>query len=79
MDYWFAENLRKYRKQRGLTQQRLADMLGVRRETVTCWETCDRYPRINQVYDISRVLEIDVELLLKRPIRSSDKTNINKY
>ena len=34
-----AENIREYRKQRGLTQEQLAEVLSVSRQAVTKWES----------------------------------------
>lgn len=35
----FSESLSKYRKAAGISQERLADMLGVSRQAVSKWET----------------------------------------
>ena len=39
MEAEFSERLRKYRKARNLTQQELADKLGVSGKSVSRWET----------------------------------------
>ncbi|MGD9895303.1 MAG: helix-turn-helix domain-containing protein [Dehalococcoidia bacterium] len=42
---WDAEGVRALREQLGLTQQQLADELGVRQQTVSEWETGIYQPR----------------------------------
>ena len=34
-----ANNIRKYRKERGLTQKELADLVGVKNSAVSNWES----------------------------------------
>ena len=38
-DMNFSESLSKYRKATGISQEKLAEMLGVSRQTVSKWET----------------------------------------
>ena len=44
-DGWDAERVRVLRERLGLTQQQLADELGVRQQTVSEWETGIYRPR----------------------------------
>lgn len=62
--YNFPENLRKARKEHGLTQNELAEGIGVSRVTVTEWENNTRYPTIDRLYDIAKFLEIPVTALV---------------
>lgn len=41
----FAENLRRLRKEKGLTQEQLARQIGVGKRAVIGYETEGRYPR----------------------------------
>lgn len=70
MNYWFSENLKKYRTEKGLTQSQLAKQINVSQNLLCEWEKRVRYPKLDKVFDIARVLGVEVEDLLKRPERS---------
>ena len=70
MNYWFSENLKKYRTEKGMTQAELAKQINVSQNLLCEWEKRVRYPHLDKVFDIARVLEVEVEDLLKRPERS---------
>ena len=65
MYYDFSENLRTLRKERKMTQDMLAEKLNTHKNTISRWETCTSYPTLDMIYDIARILEVDVTLLLK--------------
>ena len=48
MEYCFAENLRKERKNRGMTQIELAGKVGVSQTTVSQWESTEKYPTLDK-------------------------------
>lgn len=62
--YNFPENLRRERKEHGLTQDELAQGIGVSQVTVSEWETNVRYPTIDRIYDIAKFLKISVNALI---------------
>lgn len=70
MNYWFSENLKKYRTEKGLTQSQLAKQINVSQNLLCEWEKRVRYPHLDKVFDIARVLGVEVEDLLKRPENS---------
>lgn len=53
-------NIRKLRKENGLTQQELADKLMVAKRTILHWEKELSTPTINFVYDLAKVFGVDV-------------------
>lgn len=63
--YSFAENLKMYREERDMTQKELAAILRVSPSTVSSWETSSKYPTIDRLYDIARVLGVSVTMLIK--------------
>lgn len=57
----FICNLKKYRILKDLTQEELADMVGVRRETIMRLEKAQYNPSLKLAIDISRVVEAPIE------------------
>ncbi|WP_084064909.1 helix-turn-helix transcriptional regulator [Paenibacillus stellifer] len=43
----FAEKLQSYRKQRGMSQENLAEVVGVSRQAVSKWESGQSYPEMD--------------------------------
>lgn len=56
----FGEQLRKARESKGITQQTLADALYVTRQTVSRWESGNRFPDILTTKKIAEILDISV-------------------
>lgn len=48
----------------GMTQQQLADALGVAQQSVTRWETGEREPRVSTLKRIAAALGCDLSALL---------------
>ncbi len=59
-----AKNISRYRKEKGLTQEGLAQKLGVTFQAVSKWENAQALPDILLLPKISQVLEISVDKLL---------------
>ena len=72
----FAQRLRQYRKDKGLTQQELADQLGVSNKTVSRWES-GSYPDVTTLVALARALGVTVDELLdpKAPVRTLEKSD----
>lgn len=64
MEYCFAKNLRKERKSKGMTQLELAGKVGVSQTTVSQWESTEKYPTLDKIYDIANALKISVSALV---------------
>ena len=56
-------NLKKYRLLKDLTQEQLAEKVGVRRETIMRLEAGKYNPSLKLAIDISRVVETPIEEL----------------
>lgn len=60
----FGQKLREVRTAKGYTQQALAEKLYVTRQTVSRWESGNRYPDLETLKKISAELEVSVDELL---------------
>ena len=77
MEGTFSERLRQYRRSKNLTQQELADRLGVSNKTVSRWESEGGYPDIPLLVPLARALGVTVDDLLdgEKPIRSLSRAD----
>ena len=60
----FNEKLQQLRKQKGLTQEELAQMLYVSRTAISKWESGKGYPNIDSLKQLSNLFGISVDYLL---------------
>ena len=60
----FICNLKRYRLLKDLTQEQLANLVGVRRETIMRLEKAQYNPSLKLAVDISRVVEAPIEAIL---------------
>lgn len=58
------KQLRAIRKRMNMTQQQLADVLGVSRTTVTMWETSPSMPSARMLVKLADALDVTVDELL---------------
>lgn len=62
-----GDNIQKYRKARGLTQEQLSAQIPVVRQTLSKWEKNLSVPDAQALVRLSQVLEVSVEILLDTP------------
>lgn len=60
----FAEKLKSIRRQTGMSQEQLAEKLGVSRQAVTKWETDAGIPDIENIMAISALFDLSIDELL---------------
>lgn len=58
-----AEQIRTYRQRQGLSQEALAERMGVSRQAVTKWEAGKTRPSTEKLLRLSQVLEVPLEQL----------------
>ena len=59
-----GENIKKHRKQQGLSQEELAFRISSARNYVGCIERAEKLPSLNTVFDIASELNVDIKELL---------------
>lgn len=60
----FSKRLKEIRKQAGLTQQQLGDLIGVTKVSVCCYEKGTRTPTLETLVDLANVLNVEFTYLL---------------
>lgn len=61
---FFAQKLKKHRKDRGITQNELAERLGVTAQSVSKWERGESLPDIAHLSDLAGLLRVTADELL---------------
>ena len=64
MELMIAEKVKKYRRERDMTQEALAQALGVAPQSVSKWECGEGYPDITLLPAIANFFEITVDELI---------------
>ncbi len=64
MSSTFAERLKELRKKAGITQEQLAEIIGIHEATIRRWELSQRQPRMDEIKKLAQALNVtDDELL----------------
>lgn len=75
MDFQIGENIKRFRLEHGLTQEEIADHLGVSFQSISKWERGDGYPDITMLPALSNYFGISIDELLGM----SNAERNNKY
>lgn len=65
-----GKKIAELRKKNNLSQEELAEKVGVARQTISKWETGDTTPDINQVKIISKIFNISIDELVDNDINN---------
>ncbi len=60
----FSENLQSVRKKKHMSQEELAELLGVSRQAVSKWELGEGYPEVEKLLILSKKLNISLDSLM---------------
>ena len=71
----FTNNLKKLRKDKSLSQEQLADILGVSRQSISKWETGDAYPEMEKIIFLCKEYDLNVNDLLNGDIYETKQNN----
>ncbi len=58
-----GQNIRKYRLQKGLTQEKLSELISANDKFVGHIERVERIPSLDKLIKVAQILEIDLRLL----------------
>ena len=81
----FKDIVRQLRKERGMTQQELADMIGLTKVTISQYETGKRKPSFEMIEALADVFHVDMNYLLgftdkiQKPAGDETDPVANKY
>lgn len=67
-----GEKIAKQRKEKGLTQSQLAEMINVSNKTISRWETGEGYPEISLLVPLAKALGVSTDYLLKDDASDED-------
>ena len=70
----FAENLKQIRKDKKLSQEELAELLGVSRQAVSKWERGQGCPDVSLLPRLAQTLGVEVEGLLAGELLENEQT-----
>ncbi len=62
----FQEKIQNLRKEHGLSQEELAEAVGLSRQAITKWETGLTYPDIDNLIALSNYFKVTIDSLLKQ-------------
>lgn len=71
----FAENLQYLRKKQKLTQEELADLLQVSRQSVSKWETGEAYPETEKLISICDKFGVTLDRLVRGDVTDDSKAD----
>lgn len=79
-----ADNLKRIRKENNLSQEQLAEKLGVSRQSVSKWESNQAYPEMDKMLQLCEMFNLNMDDLLNQNVtevnnKKKSKINVNKY
>lgn len=75
----FGEKLSKLRKENNYTQEQLAELLDVSRQTVSKWELDIMYPETEKLIEIGKLFACSMDYLLKEEIEDKNDTKASVF
>jgi len=62
----FSERMRELRKEKGISLEKLAEMMGTTKATLSRYENSKRIPNIEFVEELAKIFDVSVDYLLGR-------------
>ena len=67
-----GEKIARQRRELNYTQEQLADILGVSRQSISKWESDIAYPETDKLIELGKLFDCSVDYLLKEEITEKD-------
>ena len=72
-----GEKITKQRKELNYTQEQLADILGVSRQSISKWESNIAYPETDKLIALGKLFDCSMDYLLKEEV--TEKSDVQAY
>lgn len=79
MENYFADNLKKLRQNKKLSQNKLGEKVGYNQTTIARWEDKEMSPSVENVLKLADLFDVDLATLLGREIKIENGVIINPY
>ena len=73
-----GEKIAKQRKELNYTQEQLADVLGVSRQSISKWESDIAYPETEKLIELGKLFECSMDYLLKDDVTEKTDTSVSE-
>lgn len=73
-----GEKLAEARREKNLTQEQLAELLGVTRQSISRWEQNQAYPEMEKILRLADILNVSCDYLLKDNVTEKDCDTVGK-
>ena len=67
-----GEKIARQRKELNYTQEQLADILGVSRQSISTWDSDIAYPETDKLIELGKLFDCSMDYLLKEEITEKD-------
>lgn len=74
-----GEKIAKQRKDLNYTQEQLADILGVSRQSISKWESDIAYPETEKLIELGKIFDCSMDYLLKEDIVEKGETQTSIF
>jgi len=71
----FADNLKSIRQEKHISQEELAEIIGVSRQAVSKWEQGSGYPEMEKLLVLSKKLNVSLDYLMLGEIKFTENNN----
>ena len=76
----FIQNLKFYRKQKNISQERLAELCGCATATIGCIESGKQFPSFNLLFNIAKALKLNpADFFIRDSSKLKDQDLFYKY